>query len=107
MYAAVALAGFALATTAALIAWFATVSEPWTWKSLVAIASVLFALTVAVLVYRLPTREHAIGGAMVLGASLLRVGPPSEWNGATAALFVLTALAAGPVVYAIVKLPRE
>ena len=103
----IALIAFAALTALALVAWFLSVPDPWTWKSLVAIASVLFSLVVAVLLWRAPTRDHAVGGLIVLFASLARVGAPSEWNGNTATLFILTFAAAAPLAYAARKLPKD
>ncbi len=103
----VALIAFSALTALALVAWFISAVDPWTWKSLVAIAAVVFALTVAVLLWRAPSRDHAIGGLVVLLASLARVGPPSEWNGNTATLFILTFAAAAPLAYAARKLPKD
>lgn len=104
---AIALIAFAGLTSLALVAWFVSVEDPWTWKSLVAISAVVFSLTVAVLLWRAPTRDHAVGGLIVLAASLARVGAPSEWNGNTATLFILTFAAAAPLAYAARKLPKE
>lgn len=105
--AAIALLAFAALTSLNLVSFFVLVPDPWTWKSLVAMASVAFALVVGVLLWRVPTRDHAIGGALVLLASLVRVGPPSDWNGSTAALVLLTAVAAVPIVFAMTRLPRD
>ena len=104
---AIALLAFAALTSLALVAWFVSVPDAWTWKSLVAISSVLFSIVVAVLLWRVPNRDHAIGGLIVLAASLARVGAPSEWNGNTATLFILTFAAAAPLAYAARKLPKD
>lgn len=104
---AIALLAFAALTALALVAWFVSVPDAWTWKSLVAISSVLFSIVVAILLWRVPNRDHAIGGLIVLGASLVRVGAPSDWNGNTATLFILTFAAAAPLAYAARKLPKE
>ncbi|CAN5808372.1 hypothetical protein BH09MYX1_BH09MYX1_06510 [soil metagenome] len=104
---AIALIAFAALTALALVAWFVSVEDAWTWKSLVAMSGVLFALTVAVLLWRAPTRDHAVGGLVVLAASLARVGAPADWNGNTATLFILTFAAAAPLAYAATKLPKD
>jgi len=105
--AAIALLAFATLTSLNLVAFFVVVPDPWTWKSLVAMAAVGFALVVGVLLWRIPTRDHAVGGALVLAASLVRIGPPSDWNGSTAALVLLTAIAAVPLAFAITRLPKD
>lgn len=105
--AAIALMAFAALTSLNLVAFFVVVPEPWTWKSLVAMASVGFAVVVGVLLWRIPTRDHAVGGALVLLASLVRIGAPADWNGSTAALVLLTSVAAVPIVFAITRLPND
>ncbi len=109
--ASVALLTFSVLTALMLVAWFASVDAPWTWKSAIALLSAASSLAAAGLVWRDPSRAHLGLGAATMAFSLLRVGHPMEWTGVTAALVALTALLAVPVVLAYLELrevpPRE
>jgi hypothetical protein len=98
--AAVALVVFASLTAVMLVAWFASVESPWTWKSAIALLSMAFGFATAALVWREPSRVHLACGFGTMAFSLLRVGSPLAWTGVTAALVALTALLALPVVLA-------
>jgi hypothetical protein len=104
LLAALSLVLFAILTGLALAAWFATVSEPWTWKGILAVLCALLALVTSVLVWRTPSRTHALLGAAVLALSLARVGKPDEWNWASWTLIMMTGLLMVPLVYAAVVL---
>ena len=59
------------------------------------------------LLWRQPTREQsAIGGLVVVGVSVLRVGLPTQWGGASLVVILVTALLAVPLVQAVMVLPR-
>jgi hypothetical protein len=109
LLAALSLVLFAILTGLALAAWFATVPEPWSWKAVIAVLCALLALVTAVLVWRTPTRTHALLGAGVLALSLVRVGKPDEWNWASWTLIMLTGLLIVPLVHAaiVLKPPPE
>jgi hypothetical protein len=102
--ASVALVVFGALTAVMLVAWFASVESPWTWKSAIALLSMAFGFTTAALVWREPSRAHLACGLGTMAFSLLRVGGPLGWTGVTAALVTLTALLALPVVLAYMEL---
>lgn len=105
-YAAIAMIALAALTTIGLAAYFASTPEPWTWRGLVALATVPFCLVCAGLLWKVPTRENAGAALLVIAFSLVRVGLPGEWTRATFVLVLLTAAAAAPVVWAARALPR-
>ena len=93
-------------TIVVLGAWFARADQPWGFSSFVAVLSVLLGTGATALLWRQPTRQHAIGGLAVMGLSLLRVGIPTMWTWYSVALITLTALLAIPLVLAAIVLPR-
>jgi hypothetical protein len=99
--AAIGLWAFALFTGVALVAWFRTVPLPWTVGSIVAISTAAAAAMMSFVIWRSPTRGAVIAGAIVIAASLLRLGLPSSWTVMSAVVFDLTVMAAIPVVRAI------
>jgi hypothetical protein len=105
LYAAGAMVALAALTLVVVLAWFATASDPWTWRGLVAMATVPFALGTAWLVWRLPTRENAGAALLVVAFSLVRIGLPDEWTRATYVLIALTLAAGAPVAWAARTLP--
>jgi hypothetical protein len=104
-YAATAMVVLAALTIIGIAAYFAKTADPWTWRGLVALATVPFCLVCAGLLWKLPSRENASAALLVIGFSLVRVGLPSEWTTATVVLLVLTAALAAPVVWAARVLP--
>ena len=94
-------------TLIALAAWFASAEEPWGFSSFVAVLSALLGIGATALLWRQPTREHAIGGLVVMGVSLVRVGLPTNWTAYSIALITITALLAIPLVQAVIILPRS
>jgi hypothetical protein len=104
-YAAVAMVVLAAVTLVAVLAYFATTADPWTWRGLVALVTIPFALVCAGLIWRIPTRENAGAALLVILFSLARVGLPTDWNRATYALIVITLAIAAPVLWALRALP--
>jgi len=43
-------------------------------------------LTTSALVWRAPSRTHAVAGIVVMAVSLVRIGPPWEWGWVSFAL---------------------
>jgi len=105
LYAAAAMLALAAVTLLSVLAYFASVKDPWTWRALVAIATIPFALLCGWLVWRTPTRENAGASLLVVAFSLARVGFPGEWTTATYVLMALTIAVAVPVAWAARVLP--
>jgi hypothetical protein len=105
IYAAVAMLLLAAMTTIGVAAYFVHAADPWTWRGLVALATIPFALVCAGLLWRAPSRENAGAALLVIGFSLVRVGLPSEWTTATYVLLAITVAIAAPVVWAARTLP--
>ena len=105
LYAAIAMAVLAGITTIGVLAYFTRTTDPWTWRGLVALATIPFSLVCAGLLWRAPTRENAGAALLVIAFSLVRVGLPAEWTGATYVLMLLTVIIAAPVVWAARSLP--
>jgi hypothetical protein len=106
-----ALLAFTLFTALALTAWFAREDQPWGFSSFVAVLSTILGSGATALMWRRPTREHAIGGLAVMGLSIVRVGNPFNWATPSIALtclalIAITALLAIPLVQAVIVLPR-
>jgi hypothetical protein len=95
----------AAVTIIGVAAYFTRTADPWTWRGLVALATIPFALVCAALLWRGPTRENAGAALLVVAFSLVRVGLPSEWTGATYVLLFITAACAAPVIWAARTLP--
>jgi hypothetical protein len=107
-----ALLAFTTLTTLAVAAWFGREDQPWGFASFVALLSALLGAVATTLMWRRPTREHAIAGLAVMGLSLVRVGNPIAWATPTIALVWLTLIAvttllAIPVAQAVIVLPRS
>jgi hypothetical protein len=100
LVASVALLAVAALTTLAVIAWFARAAEPWSWKALVALLAAMLGVALSALVWRMPSRAHAIAGLAVMTLSLVRIGPPGDWTWVTFALLSVTILLAVPLVHA-------
>ncbi len=105
-YAAIAMIALAAITIVGIAAYFAKNTDPWTWRNLVALATVPFCLVCAGLLWKIPTRENANAALLVIAFSLVRIGLPSEWTLRTFVLLLLTAATAAPVVWAARTLPH-
>ena len=104
--ASVSLLAFSTLTGLALAAWFSKATDPWTWKSLLALACTVLGVATSALVWRLPSRESLLGGMAVMLVSLLRVGPVGEWTWVSACMVVVTLALLAPLVHALLLLPR-
>jgi len=106
LYASLGMLALAGITAIGVVAYFVRNADPWTWRGLVALATIPFALVCAGLIYRAPTRENAGAALLVVAFSIVRVGFPGEWTNASWILLVLTAACAAPVVWAARTLPQ-
>jgi hypothetical protein len=95
----------AAVTLVGILAYFVAAADPWTWRGLVAIATIPFALVCGALLWRAPSRENAGAALLVIGFSLVRVGLPGDWTRATYVLVALTLVIAAPVIWAVRVLP--
>ena len=102
--ASIALLTFSALTGFALIGWFARAEVAWSWKSVLAIGCAVLAVTTSALVWRAPTRMHAIMGIGVMLFSLLRIGPPGDWTWVSFALVAVTFVLLMPLVHAAMTL---
>ncbi len=105
LYAAIAMFALAFITLVGVAAYFSSTPEPWTWRGLVALATIPFCLVCAALLWRFPTRENAGAALLVIAFSLARIGFPDDWTRATYVLVVITIALAAPVVWAVRTLP--
>jgi hypothetical protein len=99
-----ALLFFSALTAFALVGWFRIYPALWNWKSLLAAACSLMAVTTSALVWRSPSRGHAILGIVVMLVSLARIGPPAEWTWVSFALVAVTFVLLMPLVHAAIVL---
>jgi len=102
--ASMALLSFSALTGLALVGWFHRSEVLWNWKSVLAIGCAVLAVTTSALVWRAPTRMHAIMGIGVMLFSLLRIGPPGEWTWVSFALVAVTFVLLMPLVHAAIVL---
>jgi hypothetical protein len=102
--ASIALLCFSALTAFALVGWFYRSEVPWNWKSVLAVGCAVLAVTTSALVWRAPTRMHAIMGIGVMLFSLLRIGPPSDWTWVSFALVAVTFILLMPLVHAAIVL---
>ena len=102
-----ALLSFAALTTFALIAWFHSYPQAWGWKSALAAACAVMSVTTSALVWRTPSRTHAVLGILVMLASLARIGPPAEWTWVSFALVAVTFVLLMPLVHAAIVFRDE
>ncbi len=106
LFAAIAMLVLAGLTSIGVAAFFAKyAADPWTWRSLVGLATIPFSLVCAFLLWRFPTRENAGAALLVIGFSLVRIGLPDEWTTATGVIVVISVLLAAPVAWAARALP--
>jgi hypothetical membrane protein len=95
---------FSALTGLALVGWFHRTEMPWSWKSVLAAGCSLLSLMTSALVWRIPTRTHAIMGIAVMLFSLLRIGLPSDWTWVSFALVAATFILLMPLVHAAIVL---
>lgn len=93
-------------TIIGVAAYFVSTIDPWTWRNLVALATIPFSLVCAGLLWRAPTRENAGAALLVIAFSLARIGLPEDWTRATYVLIAITLALAAPVVWASRTLPQ-
>jgi hypothetical protein len=105
--ASIALLSFSALTSFALVGWFYRSEVAWSWKSVLAAGCALLAVTTSALVWRAPTRMHAIMGIAVMVFSLLRIGPPGDWTWVSFALVAITFVLLMPLVHAVIVLPND
>ena len=104
MIASLALLFFSALTALALVGWFRLNPAVWSWKSLLALGCALMAVTTSALVWRSPSRGHAILGIGIMLVSLARIGPPGEWTWVSFALVAITFVLLMPLVHAAIVL---
>jgi hypothetical protein len=95
-----ALLFFSALSAFALVGWFYRNPVPWNWKSVLAVGCAVLAVTTSALVWRSPSRGHAVLGIVVMLASLARIGPPGEWTWVSFALVAVTFVLLMPLVHA-------
>jgi hypothetical protein len=98
---------FSALTTVALIGWFHHNPAPWNWKSVLAMGCAGLGVTTSALVWRAPSRGHAIMGILVMLASLARIGPPAEWTWVSFTLVAATFVLLMPLVHAAIVMRSE
>lgn len=105
--ASLALLTFSALTAIALVGWFQNNPVPWNWKSVLAAGCAVLAMTTSALVWRAPTRSHAVMGILIMLASLARIGPPADWTWVSFALVAVTFVLLMPLVHAAIVLRGE
>lgn len=104
LYASISLLSFSAIHAVALIAFFRDADQPISWKSVLALGVTATGVVASALLWRAPTRTNAIIAAILMVASLARLGPLVEWNTMSYVVICVTALFLVPVGYAIVRL---
>ena len=104
LLASIALLAFSALTAFALVSWFYRSPMPWNWKSLLAAGCAVLAVMTSALVWRSPSRLHALMGIAVMLFSLLRIGAPNEWTWVSFALVAATFVLLMPLVHAAIVL---
>jgi predicted membrane-bound dolichyl-phosphate-mannose-protein mannosyltransferase len=104
LIASIALLFFGALTALALVGWFYRNESPWNWKSVLAVGCSVLAVATSALVWRTPSRTHAILGIVVMLASLARIGAPVEWTWVSFALVAVTFVLLMPLVHAAIVL---
>jgi len=104
LIASIALLLFSALTGLALVGWFHRNDQPWSWKSVLAAGCALLAVTTSALVWKTPTRNHAVLGIIVMLVSLARIGSPAEWTWVSFALVAVTFVLLMPLVHAAIVL---
>ena len=104
LVASIALLFFGALTALALVGWFYRNDAPWNWKSVLTVGCSLLAVTTSALVWKTPSRNHAILGIVVMLVSLARIGSPGEWTWVSFALVAITFVLLMPLVHAAIVL---
>lgn len=100
-----ALLAFSALTALAVVSWLHHgPAAVWTWKSVLALGCAVLAVTTSALVWRSPSRAHAVLGIAIMLGSLARVGLPAEWTWVSFALVAVTFVLLMPVVHAAIVL---
>jgi len=107
LIASIALLLFSGLTAFALVGWFHRSDIPWNWKSVLAAGCAVLAVTTSALVWRSPTRGHAVMGIVIMLASLARIGPPADWTWVSFALVAVTFVLLMPLVHAAIVLKSD
>lgn len=102
-----ALLSFSALTTFVLVLWFHKYPAAWNWKSLLAFGCAILGATTSALVWRTPTRFHAMLGIVIMLASLARIGPPDDWTWVSFALVAITFVLLMPLVHAAIVLRND
>jgi hypothetical protein len=105
--ASIALLLFSGLTAFALVGWFQRSELPWNWKSVLATGCAVLAVTTSALVWRSPSRGHAVMGIVIMLASLVRIGPPGDWTWVSFALVAVTFVLLMPLVHAAIVLRND
>jgi hypothetical protein len=107
LYASLALLFFSALTAFALVLWFQRNPWPWNWKSVLAVGCAALAVTTSALVWRSPSRGHAVLGILIMLASLARIGLPGDWTWVSFALVAVTFVLLMPLVHAAIVLRSD
>lgn len=107
LLASIALLVFGALTAFALVGWFHRSEIPWSWKSVLTVGCAVLAVMTSALVWRAPTRMHAVMGIGVMLFSLLRIGPPGDWTWVSFALVAVTFVLLMPLVHAAIVLRED
>lgn len=102
--ASLALLFFSALTAFALVGWFRAAALPWNWKSVLAVGCAVLAVTTSAVIWRAPSRGHAVLGIVIMLASLARIGAPAEWTWVSFALVAVTFVLLMPLVHAAIVL---
>lgn len=104
--ASIALLAFAGASIFALTTWLLSGRTMLHWKVAVTLVCALAAIFESARLWRHPTRGLVGASLVTVLVSLVRVGPPSDWNGFSFALLSLTILFSLPLVHAVFVLRK-
>jgi hypothetical protein len=107
LFASMALLFFSALTAFVLVLWFHRYPAAWNWKSVLAAGCAVLAVTTSALVWRTPSRGHAVLGIVIMLASLARIGPPGEWTWVSFALVAITFVLLMPLVHAAIVLRSD
>lgn len=107
LLASISLLIFSAITMFGIIGWLYRAEVAMTWKSVLATGCTLLGGTTSNLMWRTPTRTHAVMGIGVMLLSLLRIGPPGDWTWVSFALVALTFVLLMPLVHAAIVLRDE
>lgn len=105
--ASLAMLCFSALTSFALVSWLHVTHDPWAWKALLTATCAALAVMASALLWFHPRRSNALLGAIIMLASLARVGGPSEWTWVSFALVAATFLLMMPLVHAAIVLRED